>query len=75
MKVTGTEHRAVEPGNPPAGNGLFDQLDIVAALGTRHYLTGPYAAVRSGGNNTMAKRRIVYDPAQRRNCRRCAGGR
>ena len=33
------------PGNPPPGNGLFDQLDIVAALAPGHYLAGPYAAV------------------------------
>lgn len=30
------------PGDPPAGNGLFDQLDLIAALGTS-YMTGPYA--------------------------------
>ena len=36
------------PGSPPAGNGLFDQLDIVAALAPGHYLTGPYAAIAAG---------------------------
>lgn len=34
-----------EQGAPPAGNGLFDQLDIIAALGPGHYLTGPYAVL------------------------------
>jgi hypothetical protein len=34
-----------QPGSPPAGNGFFDQLDIVAALGPGHYLRGPYAAL------------------------------
>ena len=36
-------------GNPPPGNGLFDQLDIIAALARRScgygYCTGPYAAL------------------------------
>ena len=36
-----------EPGNPPLGNGLFDQIDIIAALAPGHYLTGDYAAVTS----------------------------
>ena len=34
-----------EPGDPPAGNGMFDQLDVIAALGAGTYLAGPYAAV------------------------------
>lgn len=39
-------------GSPPPGNGLFDQLDIVAALAAGTYLKGPYAAVSPprGGN-------------------------
>ena len=32
------------PGNPPEGNALFDQWDIIAALSPGHYMTGPYAA-------------------------------
>jgi hypothetical protein len=32
------------PWEPPVGNGLFDQQDIVAALQTGNYLQGPYAA-------------------------------
>ena len=34
------------PGDPPAGNGLFDQLDIIAALAAGTYLTGPYGAIQ-----------------------------
>jgi hypothetical protein len=30
------------PGSPPAGDGLFNQLDIVAAQQASIYLTGPY---------------------------------
>jgi hypothetical protein len=33
-----------KPGQPPQGNGLFDQADIIAALSAGVYLTGPYAA-------------------------------
>jgi hypothetical protein len=31
--------------NPPPGDGLFNQLDIIAALNTGLYLQGPYAAL------------------------------
>ena len=34
------------PGDPPDGDGLFDQTDIVAALQGDKYLKGPYAAYR-----------------------------
>ena len=37
------------PGNPPTGNGLFDQFDIIAAVGNGIYLTGPYAAIQRQG--------------------------
>ena len=49
------------PGSPPGGNGMFDQLDIIAALAPGHYLSGPYAAVAkhpAGSGNTT----LVYDP-------------
>jgi hypothetical protein len=36
------------PGNPPQGDGLFNQLDIVAAQMAGLYLTGPYAATNVG---------------------------
>ena len=35
------------PGTPPLGNGLFDQLDVVAALANDLYLTGPYSATKN----------------------------
>ena len=50
-----------EPGNPPAGNGLFDQLDIVTALGPSHYLTGPYAAVAAGGQAGDQQTSVGYN--------------
>lgn len=37
------------PGDPPAGDGVFSQTDIIAALTGGFYLTGPYAAIRDGG--------------------------
>ncbi len=52
-----------QPGNPPRGNGRFDQLDIVAALGPGHYLMGPYAAVRPGGMPGDNQASIVYNTA------------
>ena len=50
-----------EQGNPPAGNGFFDQLDIIAALGPGLYLTGPYAALAGPGNRGDGQTSIVYD--------------
>ena len=37
-----------EPGSPPPGNGAFDQVDIIAALWSGHYLQGKYAALSPG---------------------------
>jgi hypothetical protein len=50
------------PGNPPAGDGLFDQDDIIAASATGHYGTGTYAAA-SSFPDTGAERFVVarYD--------------
>ena len=50
-----------EPGSPPAGNGFFDQLDIIGALGAGTYLTGPYAAVAKGGTTGDDQTSLVYD--------------
>ena len=36
-------------GDPPVGNALFDQLDIIAALAGGAYLKGPYAVVAYPG--------------------------
>ena len=53
-----------EQGSPPTGNGLFDQLDIIEALGPGHYLTGPYGALApEGGVEGDAQTSLVYDPA------------
>jgi hypothetical protein len=48
-------------GNPPAGDGIFNQLDIIAALGPAHYLTGPYAALQPGGTADDGQTSIGYD--------------
>ena len=50
-----------EPGNPPQGNGTFDQLDIIAALGAGTYLTGPYNAIAKGGVAGDGQTSIGYD--------------
>ena len=53
-----------EPGSPPAGNGFFDQLDIISALGAGTYLTGPYAALASDpGTEGDGQTSIIYDPS------------
>jgi hypothetical protein len=51
------------PGDPPAGDGKFDQLDIIAALNADVYLTGPYAAIGTGGARNDGQTSITYDPA------------
>jgi hypothetical protein len=48
------------PGNPPTGNGFFDQNDIVAALSGGHYSTGRYALL-AGGQKEDAQTSVVYD--------------
>jgi hypothetical protein len=48
------------PANPPVGNGLFDQLDIVAAFRANTYLAGPYGAVRPGGQASDGQTSIGY---------------
>ena len=50
------------PGNPPAGNGRFDQLDIIAALAAGKYLQGPYAAISPNGDEGDDQTSIVYNP-------------
>ena len=50
-------------GSPPAGDGRFDQLDIVSALNAGVYLTGPYAAVASNGVESDGQTSVIYDPA------------
>jgi hypothetical protein len=50
------------PGDPPAGDGLFNQLDIVAAQQVAHYNTGPYAGLQPNGEQNDAQTSVVYDP-------------
>jgi glucose/arabinose dehydrogenase len=52
-----------QQGNPPAGNGFFDQLDIIAALAPGHYLIGPYAALRPSGQRSDGQTSIGYNPS------------
>jgi hypothetical protein len=49
------------PASPPAGNGQFDQLDIVKALTAGLYLTGPYAAVLPDGNEGDDQTSVGYN--------------
>ncbi len=49
-------------GSPPAGNGFFDQLDIIAALNANVYLTGPYGAVADNGVAGDGQTSVTYDP-------------
>ena len=39
-----------EQGSPPAGDALFNQLDIISALSHGLYLAGPYAAIQANGD-------------------------
>jgi hypothetical protein len=49
------------PGNPPTGDGTFNQLDIIGALAPGHYLTGPYAAINKGGSIGDGQTSIIYN--------------
>jgi hypothetical protein len=51
------------PGSPPAGDGLFDQRDIVAAQQGGVYLTGPYAVIQPNGVSNDSQTSIIYDAA------------
>ena len=50
-------------GNPPAGDGLFNQLDIVAALAGSVFLSGPYASITSEGSAGDEQTSLVYHAA------------
>jgi hypothetical protein len=50
-------------GDPPTGDGLFDQVDIIAALSGGFYLTGPYAALAGPGQLGDEQTSLVYNPA------------
>jgi hypothetical protein len=49
------------PGSPPAGDGVFDQLDLIKASLAGLYGTGPYAAFQPGGRDDDAQTSLVYD--------------
>ena len=49
------------PGNPPAGDRRFNQLDIVAALSAGVYLTGPYKATQPAGQADDGQTSLVYN--------------
>jgi hypothetical protein len=46
-------------GYPPSGDGVFNQLDIIAALAARAYNSGKYAATRPSGDEYA----VVPEPA------------
>ena len=50
-------------GDPPAGDGLFSQTDIIAALSGGLYLTGPYAAIEDGGVTGDGQTSVSYNPS------------
>ena len=52
-----------EVGIPPAGDGLFNQLDIIAALGADIYLKGPYGAIAPDGRPNDGQTSVGYDPS------------
>ena len=51
------------PGAPPAGDGLFNQQDIISALSANTYLTGPYGAVAPAGVAGDGQTSVGYDPS------------
>lgn len=51
------------PGNPPQGDGVFNQLDIVAALLAGTYGNGSYAALAPGGILNDGQTSVMYDQA------------
>ena len=52
---------SVSQKQPPAGDGQFNQLDIIAALNNGLYLQGPYLAIHKGGTPNDAQTSIVYN--------------
>jgi hypothetical protein len=51
------------PGNPPTGDGLFNQFDIIAAQQGAAYLTGSYAAIQPNGQSGDGQTSVIYDPS------------
>ena len=50
-----------EPSDPPTGDGLFNQFDIIAANLAGTYLQGPYAAITDHGSAGDGQTSLVYD--------------
>ena len=48
-------------GNPPPGDGLFNQLDIIGALSGGVYLTGRYAAIAAEGVGGDSQTSVGYN--------------
>jgi hypothetical protein len=51
------------PGSPPAGDGVFNQRDIIASQQAGIYLTGTYGAVQPSGIKLDGQTSIVYHQA------------
>lgn len=51
-------------GDPPQGNGLFDQFDIIAAAGNGLYLVGPHAVVTDRGSEIDDPTSIIDHPGR-----------
>lgn len=49
-------------GNPPPGDGRFDQVDIIAALANNMYLAGSQAAFRPSGARGDGQTSMVHNP-------------
>ena len=49
------------PGDPPAGDSLFNQFDIIAAQQGAAYLTGPYATVQAAGAVGDSQTSVIYN--------------
>ena len=50
-----------QPGNPPAGDGLFNQFDIMAAQQGDTYPSGPYATIQTNGEMGDAQTSVIYN--------------
>jgi hypothetical protein len=52
------------PGDPPEGDGVFNQLDIIAAVKSETYLTGPYAVMQASASfdASLAELALVHVP-------------
>jgi hypothetical protein len=49
------------PGSPPAGDGVFDQADVTAALSPGHYTSGSYLAIQGNGKPSDDQTSIGYN--------------